>query len=180
MRLCRILAVLGVLAALSLPAAASATESRSHIGLHDMTCTSIMAMGKGLTPNAAMRLTLTNRDNGSTLAGQTVRTSAKGEFMVKLPARLNQVLSIRLTVSRPDGSKIGFADHSMAKGAPMCNLPFTGPSRGASLLLAGSAALGLGLVLVATGARRERILARVAALESARVPDRRICRSERI
>ncbi len=145
----RILAVLALVAALSLPAAASAAESRSHVGLHDMTCTSITAMGKGLAPNAAVQLTLTNRDNGSTLAGQTVRTSAKGEFMVKLPARLNQVLSIRLTVSRPDGSKIAFADHAMAKGAPMCNLPFTGPSRTLALLLAGTAAIALGLALVA-------------------------------
>jgi hypothetical protein len=153
MRLCRILAVLGVTAALSLPAAASAAETRSHVGLHDMTCTTITAMGKGLAKNSAMQLTLTNRDNGSTLAGQTVRTSAKGDFMVKLPARLG---------------KVAFADHVMAKGAAMCNLPFTGPSRTTSLLLAGTAALGLGLVLVATAARRERILARVAALESAR------------
>ena len=104
MRLCRILAVLGLAAALSLPAAASAAETRNHVGLHDMTCTSITAMGKGLAKNTAMQLTLTNRDNGSTVAGQTVRTSAKGEFMAKLPARLNQVLSIRLTVSRPDGT----------------------------------------------------------------------------
>jgi LPXTG-motif cell wall-anchored protein len=57
----------------------------------------------------------------------------------------------------------------MAMGAAMCDLPFTGPSRTSSLLLAGSAALGLGLVLVATATRRERILARVTALESARV-----------
>ena len=169
MRLCRILAILGVAAALSLPAAASAAETKSHVGLHDMTCTSITAMGKGLAKNSAMQLTLTNRDTGGTLAGQTVRTSAKGDFMVKLPARLNQVLSIRLTVSRPDGTKVAFSDHSMAKGAAMCNLPFTGPSRTTSLLLAGTAALGLGLVLVATAARRERILARVTALETARV-----------
>jgi hypothetical protein len=169
MRLCRIVAVLGLLAALSLPAAASAAESKHHVGLHDMTCTSIMAMGKGLQKNTAMQLTLTNRDDGSTLAGQTVRTSGKGEFMVKLPARLNKVLSIRLTVSRSDGTKVGFADHTMARGAAMCNLPFTGPSRGTSLLLAGTAALGLGLVLVATAARRDRILARVAAFETARL-----------
>jgi hypothetical protein len=172
MRLCRILAVLGLLAALWLPAAASAADTKQHIGLHDMTCTSIMAMGKGLPANTPMQLTLTNRDIGSTLAGQTVRTSAKGEFMVKLPARLNKVLSMRLTVSRSDGSKVGFADHTMAKGAAMCNLPFTGPSRGTSLLLAGTAALGLGLVLVATAARRDRILARVAAFESARISRR--------
>jgi hypothetical protein len=168
MRLCRILAILGLAAALSLPAAASADEHKQHIGLHDMTCTSIMAMGKGLSKNTPMELTLVNRDNGSSLAGQSVRTSAKGEFMVKLPARLNQVLSIRLTVSRADGTKVGFADHVMAKGAPMCNLPFTGPSPTAWLLVAGTTALGLGLVVVAVVTRRERILARVAALESAR------------
>jgi hypothetical protein len=168
MRLRRILAVLGLAAALSLPATAATAETKNHVGLHDMTCTSITAMGKGLAKNTAMQLTLTNRDNGRTLAGQTVRTSAEGDFMVKLPARLNKVLSIRLTVSRPDGAKIAFADHVMAKGAAMCNLPFTGPSGNAALLLAGAAALGLGLVLVTTAARRERILARVAALEAAR------------
>jgi hypothetical protein len=168
MRLCRILAVLALTAALSLPAAASAAETKQHVGLHDMTCTSITAMGKGLPKNSSMELTLTNRDTGGTLAGQSVRTSAKGEFMVRLPARLNKVLSIRLTVNRPDGSKVGFADHVMAKGAAMCNLPFTGPSRSTSLLLAGTATLGLGLVLVATAARRDRILARVTAFELAR------------
>jgi hypothetical protein len=161
MRLRRIVAVLGLAAALSPPAAASAADSKRHIGLHDMTCTSIMAMGKGLSPNAAMQLTLTNRDNGSTLAGQTVRTSAKGEFTAKLPARLNKVLSIRLTVSRPDGTKIGFADHVMAKGAAMCNLPFTGPSRAAALLFTGTTAIVLGLVLLASAAGYERAPARV-------------------
>ena len=167
MRPWRILAIVLLLAALSLPAAASA-ESKHHVGLHGMTCTSITAMGKGMPRSTAVQLTLTNRDTGGTLAGQTVRTSAKGEFMAKLPARLNKVLSLRLTVSRSDGTKVAFADHVMAKGAAMCNLPFTGPSRTASLLLAGTAALGLGLVLVATAARRERILARVTALEAAR------------
>jgi hypothetical protein len=168
MRPWRILAIVLLMAALSLPAAASA-ETKHHVGLHDMTCTSITAMGKGMPKRAAVQLTLTNRDTGGTLAGQTVRTSAKGEFMAKLPARLNKVLSLRLTVSRSDGSKVAFADHVMAKGAAMCNLPFTGPSRSASLLLAGTAALGLGLVLVATAARRDRILARVAAFETARL-----------
>jgi hypothetical protein len=157
-----------LMAALSLPAAASA-ESKHHVGLHDMTCTSITAMGKGMPKSTAVQLTLTNRDTGGTLAGQTVRTSAKGEFMAKLPARLNKVLSLRLTVSRSDGTKVAFADHVMAKGAAMCNLPFTGPSRSASLLLAGTAALGLGLVLVATATRRDRVLARMATFETARL-----------
>ncbi len=161
MRLRRIVAVLGLVAALSLPAAASAAESKRHIGLHDMTCTSIVAMGKGLAPNATLQLTLSNRDNGTTLAGQTVRTSAKGEFMAKLPARLNKVLSIRLTVSRPDGSKVAFADHVMAKGAPMCDLPFTGPSRTTALLLTGSVAVALGLVLLVADRRLRTGLGRV-------------------
>ena len=161
MRLRRIVAIFVLAAALSLPAAASAAESKRHVGLHDMTCSSITAMGKGLAPNASMQLTLTNRDNGSTLAGQTVRTSAKGEFMAKLPARLNKVLSIRLTVSRPDGTKIAFADHVMAKGAAMCNLPFTGPSRATAVALTGAAAIALGLVLLASAAGYERVLARV-------------------
>jgi hypothetical protein len=73
--------------------------------------------------------------------------------MTRLPARLNQVLSIRLVVARPDGTKVGFADHVMAKGAAMCNLPFTGPSR-APLALIGTGSVGLGLLLVAAARRR--------------------------
>jgi hypothetical protein len=169
MRLCRIVAMLGLAAALSLPTAAFATEHKQHIGLHDMTCTSITAMGKGFAKDASMRLTLVNRGTGGALAGQTVHTSGKGEFMAKLPARLNQVLSVRLTVSRPDGTKLGFADHVMAKGAAMCNLPFTGPSRAASLLLGGTATVGLGLLLVGAAARRERQLARASELTAGRV-----------
>jgi hypothetical protein len=160
MRLCRVLAALGLAAALSLPAAAAAQEQRQHIGLHDMTCTSIMAMGKGLAKNAGFQLTLVNQDDGSTLATKSVTSSEMGEFMTKLPARLNQVLSIRLVVARPDGTKVGFADHVMAKGAAMCNLPFTGPSRATPLLLIGAGSAGLGLLLVAA-TRRDRHLVRL-------------------
>jgi hypothetical protein len=156
MRLCRALAVLGLAAALSPPAAtAAAQQQKQHIGLHDMTCTGIMAQGKGLARNASFDLTLVNQDNGSTLAAKKVRSSAEGEFMTRLPARLNQVLSVRLVVARPDGTKVGFADHVMAKGAAMCNLPFTGPSRATLLLVSGTATLGLGLLLVAA-TRRDR------------------------
>ena len=162
MRLCRVLAALGLAAALSLPAAAIAgQEQQQHIGLHDMTCTSIMAMGKGLAKNASFHLTLLNQDDGSTLATKTVESSEMGEFMTRLPARLNQVLSIRLEVAKPDGTKVGFADHVMAKGAAMCNLPFTGPSRAAPLLLIGTGSVGLGLLLVAATTRRDRLLVRL-------------------
>jgi hypothetical protein len=156
MRLCRALAVLGLAAALSPPAAAAAAQQqKQHIGLHDMTCTGIMAQGKGLARNASFDLTLVNQDDGGTLAAKKVRSSAEGEFMTRLPARLNQVLSVRLVVARPDGTKVGFADHVMAKGAAMCNLPFTGPSRATLLLVSGTATLGLGLLLVAA-TRRDR------------------------
>jgi hypothetical protein len=154
MRLCRALAVLALAAALSLPAAAAAgQEHQQHFGLHDMTCTSITAMGQGLAKNASFNLTLLNQDNGSTLTTKTVTSSEMGEFVTRMPARLNQVLSIRLEVARPDGTKVGFADHVMAKGAAMCNLPFTGPSRAAPLLLIGTGSLGLGLLLVAATRR---------------------------
>jgi RecA/RadA recombinase len=154
MRLCRVLAVLGLAAALSLPtAAAAAAQGKQHVGLHDMTCTSIMAEGEGLAKNASFDLTLVDQDNGSTLAARSVRSSEMGHFMVRLPARLNQVLSLRLVVARPDGTKVAFADHVMAKGAAMCNLPFTGPSRSATLLLVGTGSVGLGLLLVAGTAR---------------------------
>src|SRR4029453_872161 len=106
------------------------------------------AMGKGLPASTSVQLSLTNRDTGGTLAGQTVRTSAKGDFMAKLPARLNKVLRLRLTVTGPDGAKIAFADHVMAMGAAMCNLPFTGPSRSASLLLARTPPPAPGLALL--------------------------------
>jgi hypothetical protein len=154
MRPSRVLAVLGLAAALSLPAAAAAAQQgKQHVGLHDMTCTSITAQGEGLAKNASFDLTLVNQDDGSTLAARSVRSSEMGDFMVRLPARLNQVLSLRLVVARPDGAKVAFADHVMAKGAAMCNLPFTGPSRAATLLLAGAGAVGLGLLLVAATAR---------------------------
>jgi len=161
MRLCRALAALGLAVALSLPAAAAAgQEQQQHFGLHDMTCTSVMAMGKGLAKNASYDLTLLNQDDGSTLATRSVKSSEMGMFEARLPARLNRVMSVRLEVAKPDGTKVGFADHVMAKGAAMCNLPFTGPSRAAPLLLIGTGSVGLGLLLVAATTRRDRLLVR--------------------
>jgi hypothetical protein len=159
MRWCRVLAAGGLAAALWLPGAAFAAD-KQHIGLHDMSCTGISAMGEGLQANTAMVLTLVDQDNGSTLARQTVRTSPKGAFMVRMQAQLNQVLSLRLLVSKADGTKVGFADHSMAPGAAMCKLPFTGPKPAAALLSLGGGSLGLGLLLLAFGTRRDRAAAR--------------------
>jgi hypothetical protein len=147
-----LLAGLLAVAALLLPGAAAA-DQRQHLGLHDMTCTGITAMGEGMPKQATLSLTLVDRSTGATLARQTVRTSAMGMFRVHLAARLNQVLNIRLLVRRHDGGEVGFADHVMAMGAAMCNLPFTGPRSG-SLLGVGGGCLLLGVALLRLGARR--------------------------
>jgi hypothetical protein len=155
MRWSRILAAGGLAAVLLLPGAAVAEDER-HVGLHDMACTGITAMGEGMPRGATLRLTLVDQDNGATLAQRTVRASAMGMFETRLPAQLNQVLGVRLLVSRTDGSRVGFADHVMAKGAAMCNLPFTGPARAAPLLALGAGSLALGLALILAGSARDR------------------------
>jgi hypothetical protein len=155
MRWCRVLVAGGLAAVLLVPGAAVAEEEH-HIGLHDMACNSITAMGKGMPKDATLRLTLVDQGKGTTLAQRTVRTSATGDFMTRLQARLNQVLDLRLFVSRTDGTRVGFADHVMAKGEAMCSLPFTGPGR-ASLLGFGVGSLAIGLaLLLAAGVSRGR------------------------
>jgi hypothetical protein len=156
MRWCRILAAGGLAAALLLLPAAAVAEDERHVGLHDMSCTGITAMGDGMPAGATLRLTLVDQGNGATLAQRTVRSSATGRFETRLPAQLNQVLGVRLLVSRADGRRVGFADHVMAKGAAMCDLPFTGPGRAATLLGLGAGSLALGLALVLAGGGRDR------------------------
>ena len=153
MRWSRFLLVGGVVAGLLLlPSAASAAEI--HVGIHSMTCNGILAHGDGMPRRAVLVLTVVDQDNGKTLARQQVRTSAKGDFLVPVKARLNMVLGVRLKVSRPDGSPIGFADHTMEKGAPMCDLPFTGPARAGRLLGVGGACVGVGVLLLVVAGRR--------------------------
>jgi len=150
MRLVRSLLTAGLTATIVLlPGMASAEES--HIGLHEMNCTGITAMGKGLAADATFKLALVDRQRGATLARDTVRSDADGMFTRRLRAKLYDTLSIRLTVAGQDGKTIGFADHTMAAGSPMCNLPFTGAGRTPVLLLAGAGLLGAGLVLLRVG-----------------------------
>ena len=153
MRWSRFLLVGGVVAGLLLlPSAASAAEI--HVGIHSMTCNGILAHGDGMPRRAVLVLTVVDQDNGRTLARQQVRTSAKGDFLVPVKARLNMVLGVRLKVSRPDGSPVGFADHTMEKGAPMCDLPFTGPRQGVPLLALAAGLVGLGGLLLGLTRRR--------------------------
>jgi hypothetical protein len=158
MRRLRLLLAGGLLGALALlllsttPAGAADT----HVGLHDMTCTGITAMGKGLPRSTTLGLALVDPAKGETLVEKRVRTSATGDFETRLEAGLHQRLTVRLQVTGPDGARIGFAEHAMAKDAPMCDLPFTGPSGTAVLLTVGLSLLGLGVGLLVLSARWRR------------------------
>jgi hypothetical protein len=144
----------GLLLALLLPSPAWAADK--HVGLHDMNCAGITAMGTGMPASSTLRLALVDPARHETLADQTVRTSAKGEFETRLRAGLQQRLTVRLQVTGPGGERIGFAQHSMTAGSPMCDLPFTGPSRAGVLLAVAAVLLSLGGgLLLAT--RRPRV-----------------------
>ncbi len=158
MRWFRFLLAGAVTAALLVPVAAAAQGTR--VTLDDMTCTGIAVMGAGLPKATPLNLTLVNRDNGTTLARKTVRSSPDGSFATRIDARLNGVLKLRVLVARPDGTKVAFGDHTMAMGAAMCGLPFTGPPPGAARLLAtGAGCVALGVLLLASAARRRSRLA---------------------
>jgi hypothetical protein len=150
MRRLRLLLGGGMLGALALGLllATPARADDKQVGLHDMTCTAITAMGRGLPPSTALDLALVDPARDEVLAERTVRTSAKGGFETRLEAGLHQRLTVRLQVTGPGGARIGSAEHAMAKGAPMCDLPFTGPSRTTALLTVGAALLGLGVGLL--------------------------------
>lgn len=164
MRWFRYLLAGGVVAATLLPTAANAAGTE-HIGLHDMTCSGIGAMGTGLPANAKLNLKLIDKDSGRTLATQTVRTSAQGTFSTTVKARLNQVLGMRLVVSDAQNMTVAFADHQMEPGA-MCALPFTGGADHTVPLVAFGAvllALGAGLLVFGSHTRTyARIRARYA------------------
>lgn len=131
-----------LLALLLLPTPAWADDE--HIGLHDMNCNGITAMGSGMPASSTLHLALVDPARGETIAEQRVRTSATGEFETRLRAGLQQRLTVRLQVSGPGGERIGFAQHSMTAGSPMCDLPFTGPGRAAVLLVVAAVLLSLG------------------------------------
>jgi hypothetical protein len=155
MRCRRFLLAAGLLwVLLLLPTPADAEDK--HFGLHGMSCTGITAMGEGLPASRPLHLALVDPDEGETLVERTVRTSSKGAFETRLEAGLQQRLTVRLQVTAPGGERIGSAQHAMARGAPMCDLPFTGLSSTAVLLTAGLLLLGLGGGVLLLSARRAR------------------------
>jgi hypothetical protein len=152
MRRLRLLLAGTVLGLLLLPTPARAADE--HLGLHDMNCTGISAMGTGLPRSSTLDLALVDPTAHETLAERKVRTSAAGAFETRMQAALYQRLRVRLQVTGPGGERIGFAEHSMAKGAPMCDLPFTGTGRTAVLLGLGAGLLAVGTGLLLLTARR--------------------------
>ena len=151
MRWFRYLLAGGVVAAALLPTAANAAGSE-HIGLHDMTCNGIGAMGTGLPANARLNLKLVDKDNGKTLATQMLTTSASGTFSTTVKARLNQVLGMRLVVSDAQNMTVAFADHQMEPGMAMCTLPFTGGAdHTLPLVVFGAVLLSVGAGLLVFG-----------------------------
>ena len=156
-----LLIVAGVAAAVLLPA--SAASAAEHLGLHSMDCRGITAHGEGLAANTTLHLKLVDRDNNHTLLERNVTTSADGMFKTRLSVMLNGVLSIRMFVTDAAGGEVGYADHTMEKGSPMCDLPFTGPGRGSLVLLGVAlACLGSGIAAVMVG-RKGRRVARFSA-----------------
>ena len=135
---------MGGLLLLSLLPPAPAWAADKHVGLHDMNCSGITAMGSGMPASSTLRLALVDPAKGETLTEETVKTSAKGDFEARLRVGLQQRLTVRLQVTGPGGQRIGFAQHSMTAGSPMCDLPFTGPSRTSVLLVAAAVLLSLG------------------------------------
>jgi hypothetical protein len=154
MRPLRILLAGGTLALLLIPAPAQAQAP--HAAVRNMTCTGATVAGTGMPPRATLRLTLIDQDNHTTLGRQSVTTTTAGTFTTTIPARLNQVAMIRLMVTGTNGTEIAFADHQMARSAPMCDLPFTGPHGGTPLLLGSAALLALGTLILLLTTRRTR------------------------
>ena len=152
----RFLLAAGLLWVLLLLLPTSADAEDKHFGLHGMNCTGITAMGEGLPASRPLHLALVDPDNNETLVERTVRTSSKGAFETRLRTGLQQRLTVRLQVTGPGGERIGSAQHAMAKGTPMCDLPFTGPGSTAVLLTAGLLLLGLGGGVLLLTARRVR------------------------
>jgi hypothetical protein len=135
-----------------LPAAALAqqpTEQGADIqfALRDIDCVGMTVVGKGLPAKATVRLTLVDRDNGRVLVRRTVHTADNGRFSARLKARMNGILGMRVLVASAAGTRLGFVDHTMAKGAPMCRLPHTGPFR-PSLAVASAVLLAAGTLLL--------------------------------
>src|SRR5688500_14982273 len=104
MRRLRLLLAGGLLGALLLLPAPASAENKQ-VGLHDMTCTGITAMGEGLPRSTVLSLALVDPAKDETLAERTVRTSAKGDFETRLQVGLHRRLTVRLQVTGPGGAR---------------------------------------------------------------------------
>jgi hypothetical protein len=144
----------GMLLAL-LPAAASAHTAAGHdmrFALRDINCQGLTVTGKDLPARSSVRLALVNTDNGRVVTRRTVLTTAAGRFSARLQGSMNGVLGMRVLVRSGSGATLGYVDHTMTKGAPMCQLPFTGPFR-PDLAVAGSLLIAVGALMLLLASR---------------------------
>ena len=120
-----------------LPAAALAQPGRdAQFALRDIDCTGVTVVGRGLPAGTAVRLTLVDRDSGRAMLRRTVRATAEGRFASRMAADTKGVHGLRVVIANSKGRRLGFVDHTRAKGAPLCRLPFTGPFRPALAVVA--------------------------------------------
>jgi len=150
----KLLLVLAGLMALGI-APAGAAES---LLLSCEICDEVIATGKGLPPNADLRLTMADVKTGQDVIQPTpVRTDASGAFVKKIRLNLRIHPALESSVWRTEGSVLVVAAHSRPFTAPCKlegeNLPLTGARTPLTLGLGGGLLL-LGALLVRGSRRR--------------------------
>lgn len=156
----RRLTLLGAGTALLVMLVAGPSSADTAIQITGMTCSTLKATGTDLPANASLDLSIVNQANGQVLRNLTAATDAKGSFQVAAKVPTAGVEDIRLLVARPDGARIGFADHAMAAGHAMCPLPNTGPGHELALSAIAAGMLALGAALLRAQAYRPAHLSR--------------------
>ena len=125
-----------------LPAAASAQPARPvatgpRLALRSISCTGLTVVGSGLPKLSVVTLALFDKHTGDVLARRTVRSDVGGRFSVRMKASLDKVQGVRVLVRKASGGMVGFVDHTLGKGRPMCRLPYTGSTKTLLSLAAG-------------------------------------------
>jgi hypothetical protein len=116
-------------------------------------CTNVVATGKGLPANQAVRLNLLDLRSGQPVVQPvSITTDAAGSFVRRVDVDLTKHPSLESSVWAPQNGTLVIAAHSrfLSPCKPKASLAFTG-SNGALELLAALLLLGVGVVLVRAG-----------------------------
>jgi hypothetical protein len=125
-------ALLAGVAIALLPTVAGAQPAAGHdprFAMRNIDCQGLTVVGGGLPARSSVRLVLVNSDTGRVLLRRSVGTTASGRFATRMQTPMNGVLGMRVLIRSSSGAGLGFVDHTMTRGAPMCQLPFTGSPR---------------------------------------------------